>query len=462
MQWVEIHPTVRLPFTKIFSNDVASPLARFLIGLGVAAASVSGHAQSLADLYQQANAYDATLQSAQKAYAAAQAKAGQAHAGKRPSLGFSAGLGRSQVDYAGATPANRHYTTQSAALQANQALYRPAVDIGIDQANLSVQTALAQQQAAEQDLMLRVAQAMFDNLTAQAALSLIQEQKKAVTEQLKAAQHNFEIGTSTITDTREAQARYDLIVAQELSANNDLRIKQLTLEQLVGNSAIKPYALQTKDLSPWFQTQRPLDEWVSLALQNHPTAAQAQLNFNIAKLETQKARTAYKPTIDATAQLQQASNPSGSSSATTRGNTTSVGVQLNWPLFSGYAVQNRIKETLALEDKAQADLEVIQRALAQSVRTAYYAVQSGLAQIKALQTAEQSSLSALAANQLGYQVGVRINIDVLNAQAQLFQTRRDLNKAQYDLLLAYLKLLQNSGQLQAQHLQDFNAIFTPH
>jgi len=131
-------------------------------------------------------------------------------------------------------------------------------------------------------------------------------------------------------------------------------------------------------------------------------------------------------------------------------------VSFNLPLFAGFATQNRVRETLSLEEKARADLENSQRTVAQGTRAAYFGVVSGLGQVKALQAAEASSQSALDANKLGYQVGVRINIDVLNSQSQLYQTKRDLAKARYDVLVGGLKLRQASGSLKADDLQSVN------
>ena len=127
--------------------------------------------------------------------------------------------------------------------------------------------------------------------------------------------------------------------------------------------------------------------------------------------------------------------------------TASVGVQMVWPLFTGGAVQNRIRETLALEEKSRSDLEGARRGVAQATRVAFFGVQSGLAQVKALEAAETSTKLALEATQLGYRVGVRVNLDVLNAQTQLFTTQRDLAKARYDVLVGSLRLRQASGQL---------------
>jgi outer membrane protein len=131
----------------------------------------------------------------------------------------------------------------------------------------------------------------------------------------------------------------------------------------------------------------------------------------------------------------------------------------NLPLYAGHATQNRIKETLALEEKARFDLEAAQRTVDQATRTAYFGVQSGLGQVKALEAAEASSQSALDANKLGYQVGVRINIDVLNSQSQLFQTKRDLAKARHDVLLGQLKLRQAAGVLKLEDVQKMDALF---
>ena len=121
-------------------------------------------------------------------------------------------------------------------------------------------------------------------------------------------------------------------------------------------------------------------------------------------------------------------------------------------------MQNRVKETLALEQKAEADLETARRNVAQATRSAFFGVQSGIGQVKALEAAEQSSQSALDANKLGYQVGVRINIDVLNAQSQLYQTKRDLAQARYNVLLGTLKLRQAAGTLTLDDVQAINAL----
>jgi outer membrane protein len=187
----------------------------------------------------------------------------------------------------------------------------------------------------------------------------------------------------------------------------------------------------------------------------------ARVGLEVAQLETQKARAGTLPTVDAVASLS-ASDTRGSLPNYTRNagvsTTGSVGVRMNWTLFSGGAVQNRIKETLSLEEKSRQDVEAARRGVAGGTRVAYFGVQSGLAQVKALEAAESSSKLALEATQLGYKVGVRVNLDVLNAQTQLFSTQRDLSKARYDVLVNTLKLRQASGQLAPTDVDAVNRL----
>jgi outer membrane protein len=135
-------------------------------------------------------------------------------------------------------------------------------------------------------------------------------------------------------------------------------------------------------------------------------------------------------------------------------------VTLKVPLFTGFATQNRVKETLLLEEQSRDTLEATRRTVAQSTRVAYFGVQSGQAQVKALEAAESSSQLALEATQLGYKVGVRVNLDVLNAQSQLFSTRRDLAKARYDVLVGSLKLRQAAGVLKPDDVQSVNQLLS--
>ena len=197
---------------------------------------------------------------------------------------------------------------------------------------------------------------------------------------------------------------------------------------------------------------------------NHPSIKQLEVALDVAKLETQKAEAGHKPTLDLTGSytaLNYSNGTTTTANVDSRSNQAAVGLSFTFPLFAGFSTQNKIRETLALEDKARTDLEAARRTIAQGTRTAFFGVQSGLGQVKALEAAEASSQSALDATKLGYQVGVRINIDVLNSQSLLFDTKAKLAKARYDVLLGGLKLRQASGTLKFDDLQSVNALLAP-
>ena len=436
------------------------PLSLSLLSLALGAALCApAQAQGLLELVASAQTYDTTWQSARAQLEAAARRADQARAGLLPSAALSSGLNRSNVEL---TPPGLQNTgtAQSVGVNATQPLYRPANRIALQQGLRGVDVAQAQLDAASQDLVVRVSQAYFDVLAAQDTLTFVQAQKAAVSEQLASAKRNFEVGTTTVTDSREAQARYDLVIAQEIAAENDLRVKRLALDQLVGiaNAQPQPLALpvQVPSVLP-----NNVANWVETARDQQPAVRQAAIALDIARLETKKAETGHLPTVDLQAGYNITRNVNGTITApgmTNRANSASVGVALNLPLFAGFAVQNRVRETLALEDKAAADLETTRRNVAQATRAAFFGVQSGQGQVQALEAAEASSQSALDANKLGYQVGVRINIDVLNAQSQLYQTKRDLAQARYNVLLGTLKLRQAAGTLTLDDVQAINAL----
>jgi len=419
-----------------------------------AALALPAQAQSLVDLYQSAKGFDAAYQSAKSQYEANLAKGEQARAGLLPSANLAMGASRTKLT-SDIESFERTYGNQNATLSASQPLYRPANVATAEQGKKQAELAQAQLLVADQDLIVRVSQAYFDVLAAQDNLNFVKAQKAAVAEQLASAKRNFEVGTATITDTREAQAKFDLVLAQEIAAENDLRVKKVALDQLAGKTA-EPKRVQLPVVLPAV-TPDDVTAWVNQSEEVHPAIRQARLGLEVAQLETQKAQAGNKPTLDLTGSYNITKNDGSSSSGLAyRTNVAAVGLSFNLPLFAGYAIQNRIKETLALEEKSRSDLESAKRNVAQATRTAFFGVQSGLGQVNALEAAEASSQSALDANKLGYQVGVRINIDVLNSQSQLFDTKAKLAKARYDVLVGGLKLRQANGSLKEDDLQSLN------
>jgi len=422
-------------------------------------------AADLIGVYRDAVGYDARIAAARGGLNAGREKLPQGRAGLLPTIGMSANSLWNDYDTVPrstpATEVSRKFNTSGWSLNLSQPLFRWQNWASYKQSELAVVQAEAQYGLARQDLIVRVAQAYFDVLLAQENLATAQAQKTAIAEQLASAKRNFEVGTATITDTHEAQARYDLTTAQEIAADNDLLVKQQVLRTIIGK---QPEGL--KNLRGGLQIGRPqpddIARWVESAEQNGIGVQLSQAGLEIANREIEKQRAGHYPTLDLVAGRGLSSQTSGTFGSTiipgSDTNTTTIGLQLAIPIFAGGATSSRDREAVALREKALADLDNARRGAALSARQAYLGVTSGLAQVKALEQALVSSQSALDSNKLGYEVGVRINIDVLNAQQQLFSTRRDLVKARLETLAAQLKLKSAAGSLSEEDVAAVNSL----
>lgn len=407
-------------------------------------------AADLMQIYQQALSNDPVYQSARYALRAGAEKATQGRAALLPTVGIGGTYSRSGDSL---RDVSNTYT-----LQLTQPLLRMGNWETYQQGKLSAAVSQAQFAQAGQDLILRVAQSYFDVLSAQDALRFLGAQKIAIAEQLASAKRNFEVGTATITDTNEAQARYDLASAQEIAAQNDLEVALSKLQQIIGQPPA-PLSTLRSDVQLALPQPATIDGWISSAgAQNYDVIVQ-QLSLEIAQSEIRRNRAGHYPTVDLVAGRNFSSlNSQLTPYSNGRYYANSVGVQWNIPLFSGFGTGSKVDESIALADKARSDLENVRRLAVLNARQAYLGVSNGLSQVKAYEAAQTSSLSALESNRLGYEVGVRINIDVLNAQQQLFSTRRDLARARYDTLMNGLKLKAAAGVLTEDDLARINVL----
>ena len=439
---------------------MAPTFSRLAIAVIAALAALPGasHAMDLAQAYRDALAYDAQVASARASLAAVREREQQARAGLLPSSNLSATLNRAGVDTNLAD--RREFTQKIFSANLSYPLYRLQNIETFEQSKLQVAVSEAALVQTHVDLAIRVSQAYFDVLAAQDNLRTIQSQKRAITEQLASAKRNFEVGTATITDQQEAQARFDLSVAQESSAINDLLVRRSALALLIGKPVTELKVLRTGvELQP--PTPARETEWTDSARQNNLAVQQARVAAEIARREIDKQRYGHYPTLDVIGSVGWSQNGNTATVVNLPGvqsYNASIGLQLNLPIYAGGGIDARVREARALLDKSQSDLETARRAAEQGARQTFIGVNSGLAQVRALEAAEKSSQLALDSNLLGYQVGVRINIDVLNAQQQLFTTRRDLAKARYDVLINGLKLKQTAGTLSEEDLQAIGAL----
>ena len=423
--------------------------------------SLNANATDLLQIYRDALANDAQYASARASLTAGKEKPVQGRAGLLPGIALKGSDTKSrtngEVDYA---PGSRTVDGVSNVwtLALSQPLFNWTNWQQYEQSKLLLLVSEAQFAQARQDLIVRVAQAYFDVLAAQDTLETLRAQKSAISEQLASAKRNFEVGTSTITDTHEAQARYDLVTAQEYAGQSDLQVKRAALQQIIAKEAGELAPLQAGvKLNP--PQPAVIDEWVGSAEKQNYSVVASQVGVEIAKRDIEKSRAGHYPTVDLVATTGRQST-GGATNPPSSGviKPTTIGIQWNVPIFSGFAVDSRVKESIALEDKARNDYENARRTAAQGARQAFVGVTSGLAQVKAYEAAEISSQSALDSNKLGYQVGVRINIDVLNAQQQLYTTRQTLAKARYDTVLNGLRLKSAAGTLKEEDLAEVNAL----
>ena len=441
----------------------------FTMGYSGSRAAVS----DLSAVLNEALANDPVFGSARFAEQASAEAEPQALAALLPNVSLSASLNetRSHVvsDNSQIEPSFvQTFTTWGPTLQVALPLYRAQLWDALSQSKLTVKQSELQFAQAREDLIVRVAQAYFDVLASSDSLIAIQTNKQAISEQLAQAQREFEVGTKTIVDTHEAKARYDQAEAQEQVALGDLIVKKSALRAIIGREVGDLAPLRdTPDLAP--PQPADVEAWAHNAEQSNFTVLAARAVSEIAHRETRRARDAYQPTVDlsGSVQWQHATNIASTASLFGSTNTTAfgtgttsaaVGVTATVPLYTGDLLQSRIREARANEHRAEQDLEAARRNAAQAARQAYTGVDYGLAQVRALESAETSAKTQLESTRLGYQVGVRINLDVLNANTQLFNTQRDLKKARYDFLVNGLRLKAASGTLEDRDVQAITAL----
>lgn len=426
---------------------------------GLLAAGAS--AADLEQVYRDALAYDAPLAAARASLAAGQEKLPQGRAGLLPSIGLSGNTTWNDMDPRRPAGSSVGFNSHGWQVQLTQPLFRWQNWVQFKQGEIQVAVAEVQYRQARQDLALRVSQAYFDVLTAQDVLAAATALHEANSQQLALAKKSFEVGTVTITDVHEAQSRADLSSAQMIAADSDLAVKRHALSVLTGKDTDG-----LKGMRKGVGLSRPepgdIQSWVTASEGSNLSVQAAQLGVELAGREVERNRAGHLPTVDLVASHGNAVSSTAAILPTAPVrydiDSTVVGVQVAVPLFQGGVTSSRVRETMALRDKAGADLDNARRNSAQSARQAFLGVTSGLAQVKAYEAALVSSSSALDANKLGYDVGVRINIDVLNAQSQLYDTQQRLAKARYDTLLAQLRLKAAAGTLGDEDIKAVNAL----
>jgi outer membrane protein len=442
-------------------------MKKLLAALAAIGFVVPAHgANDLLQIYRLALTQDPSYQAARAAQQAGQEKLPQGRALLLPTLGVAAGTTYNDVenDFRNSAVPDTHsrYNTHGYTVTLSQPLYRKQNFAQYEQAKSAVAQTDAQFATAQQDLILRVSQAYFDVLLAQYQVTLVIAQKEAVAEQLAQAKRSFEVGTATITDTHDAQARYDLIVAQEIAAENDLEVKRRALEAIVGQPVGELVSVSGDAVSRVEPDSAGIESWVERALAENPELTAQRAALEVANQQLEYARGEHYPTLDAVATHGENSSSAGTTTGfgVTSGGydqtSSTIGLQLNLPLYKGGGTSSRVREAVANQEKARQDLEAASRRVAQQARQAYLGVTSGAAQVKALEQAVVSNQSSLDSTKLGLEVGVRTSVDLLNARQQLFSARRDLAQSLYNYIISRLRLDAAVGTLNEARVEQVN------
>ena len=413
------------------------------------------NAADLMDIYHDALEHDAQYASARAAHMAAQEKMPQGRAGLLPTISLSGLLRRQRIN----TNRGPEVTNDRSGLTitATQPLFRMENFVAYEQSKIQVIQADSQFIIAAQDLVLRVAQAYFDVLITQFDLSVVEDQKKSIERQLKQAKASFEAGISTIVDTYEAQARFDLTVSQEIVAKNALEVNKRKLERITGRFPDSLARLHERDPDLFTLKYANMDNWLTVAEQNNLTIRVQQSVYEIAKKEVERAKAGHYPTLDLVALYSDQKGVGGS--ITGRGidlTSKEIGLELNVPIFSGFAVQSRVREALANQDRVLQDMKNTRRDTALQVSEQYLNATNGLALVKARIQAVRSTQSQYESTKVGQEVGVRNEFDVLNALGLYSVAQRDLARAYYNLLISRLRLEAAAGELDEEDLVQIN------
>ena len=339
-------------------------------------------------------------------------------------------------------------------LEAHQPIYRKQNLVAMDQAKTQVSLADKQLNLAQQNLILRTTLAYFDVLLTQDKIDLMSSQKAAILRQLEQAKANFEAGTLTSIDVNDAQARFDLIVAQEIAAINDHQIALRAVQVITGEI---PQILATVRANVKPNTlNQSMEQWLEVAAKNDLNIQILQEAATLSDQEIERANAGHLPTLDAVANV---SDNYASGSYYGFGSDLkmgSIGLQLQIPIYQGGATSSRVRQAVFNKQKALNDVDAARRQMEQDTQRAYLNLNTSIAQLKAYEQALVSSQSQLDSTNVGYDVGSRTSVDLLNAQQQLFSAKRDLLQARYSYLVNIIRLKAAAGIIVESDLEDIN------
>lgn len=426
----------------LLSTLVLSSLSLFSLNL---------QAEDLQAVYQLATQKDPVVQRAAATRDAAAARIDVSRASLLPTVSLGAEVGRSSRDNLRFSGTN----STGANIQARQSLFNWANWQNLTRAE---KVALQNQTVYDvevQTLIVRVTTAYFNVLKAKDNLTFVAAEKRSVERQLEQTKQRFAVGLTAITDVHEAQAQFDSVVAREISSENELENAREALREITGQYHEQIAQLNTDKFSTSRPTPAIVTDWVNIAEQNNLTLKAQRIALDVSELDIDLAKSGHLPTLDATASVG-ITKPSGME----REDSSSVGISLSVPIYSGGGIEAGVRVAQANYVEVSQALEQSHRSVVRQIRSSFNNVNSQMSQIRALEQAVISAQSALQATEAGFDVGTRTIVDVLLSTRNLFDAQRNLAGARYDYILAQLALKQAAGNLAEDDLLAINAALT--
>ncbi|MEB2316222.1 MAG: TolC family outer membrane protein [Xanthomonadaceae bacterium] len=433
----------------------------------------SAAAADLMQAYTLARDSDPQLAIADTSREAGQLRVTQSRANLLPTLSGSAGYSRSGTDTSGervlsvdppivsTTNTSSHSSGRNYGLQLNQSIYNHANYTQLRAARKRGEVSEVQYDAENDNLIVRVAEAYFGNLTAIDALVFARAEERAVKRQLDQAEQRFEVGLTAITDVHEAQARYDSARAGAISAEVALEDSREALIQIIGQPLENLRGLG-EDFSPARPSPSGVDAWVQLAMDQNPTLRAQALSAQADELDVSTARAGHLPYLSASASRGrsygwgESAGAAGIIPSNSQGDDWRVGVNLVVPIFSGFATQSQVKLAINARDQNALRYDQNQRAILRQTRNAYRALEAGISEVEARRQAVVSARSALEATEAGFEVGTRTIVDVLLSQQVLFQAQSSYSSARHNFLVNTLRLKQAAGVIGIEDVAETN------
>jgi len=416
----------------------------------LSATSLVAEGADLNSIYQDALLHDSQLQGAKSEMQATFEGRAQIDSAYYPAIAFNANAmkNRNQINSGSANS----YNSKGYGITLKQGIYHRDIIVSSEEIESKIKQAQINLKVAEQGLILRVANSYFALLSAQDTLELARAEKRAISQQLKQAKQRFDVGLSAITDVHEAQAGYDMVIAQEISAQTSLDSAKETLREIIGKPVTRVSKLQP-NLPMIAPVPANIEHWIKLALDENLSLKAQNKATETAKYGVDKANAGHQPSLDIVGSYDYSDNQGGSGNEK---RSSYIGLKFDLPLYSGGYTSSKGRESNYRYQQAQHVLELQRRITEGKARSSYLGVTSGISQVKAYRQALSSNQTAYKAIQAGFDAGTRTTLDLLNAQREQFRSKRDYARARYDYLLATLKLKEVVGALTESDLTQIN------